>query len=83
MCSWLPSRSRALSVPSLPGRLAVALQVEADAERAPRAGQDDGAARAVGGDPVELVVERLAELGGHRVELVGPVEREHADGGGG
>ena len=64
-------------------RLAVAVQVEADAERPPGAGHDDGAARAVGGDPVELLVQRAAELGVHRVEGVGAVEREDADGFGG
>jgi hypothetical protein len=63
MCSWLSSRS----------------QVDARAEAASGAGEDHRAARALGGDPAQLDVQRLAQLGVHGVELLGPVERELHD----
>ncbi len=60
-------------------RGAVAAQVDAGAEAAAGAGQDHRATGALQGDPAQLHVQRLAQLGGHRVELIGPVERELND----
>src|SRR4051812_6288999 len=60
-------------------RVAVAAQVEAGAEPPPGAREHDGAARAIGGDGIELLVQRTAELGRHRVQPVGAVEREQPD----
>ena len=61
------------------GRGAVAVQVEARAEAAARAREDRRAARALAGEREELIVQRLAQLGSHRVELLGAVERQPAD----
>jgi hypothetical protein len=60
-------------------RGAVAAEVHAGAEAAPGAGQDDRATRALGGDPAQLHVQRLAQLGRHGVELIGPVECQLGD----
>src|ERR1035437_1450994 len=61
------------------GGRAVAVQVQARAEAAARAGQDDRATGAVDRGPAQLLVELLAELRGHRVELIRPVESEPAN----
>ena len=58
------------------GRGAVAVEVKPGAEATPCAGEDHRAAASLGRDPAQLDVQRLAQLGGHRVELLGPVERE-------
>ena len=50
------------------------------AEKArPGAGEDDAADRVVGLEPLQRVVQLAAELAVHRVELLGPVQREDAD----
>src|ERR1019366_2471791 len=57
----------------------IAAEIHTGAEAPPGARQDDRARRAVCRDPTQLDVQRLAQLRGHRVQLVGPVQRELAD----
>ena len=76
MCCWLARRSRGSSLAVVARRRAVPVQVEARAEAAPGAGEDHGADRALGRDPAQLDVQRLAQLGGHRVQLLGAVENQ-------
>src|SRR3954470_22174067 len=60
-------------------RVAVAAQVEAGAEPPARTRQHHGAARAVGRNRGELLVQRPAQLRGHRVQPVRAVEGEEPD----
>ena len=59
----------------VPRRLPVAAQVDAGTEAAPGPGHDHRPAGAVGRDRPQLFVQRGAQVGVDRVQLLGPVER--------
>ncbi|HWW89732.1 MAG TPA: hypothetical protein VNY35_03000 [Solirubrobacteraceae bacterium] len=60
------------------GRCSVPVQVEAGAEPPAGAGEDERATRALDGRPAQLLVQLLAQLGGHRIEMLRSVERDPA-----
>jgi hypothetical protein len=68
-----------LVVSAVSGRRPVTVKIQASAEAAPGAGENHYAARAVGGDGGQLVVQCLTQLGSHRVELIGTVQRYAAN----
>jgi hypothetical protein len=59
--------------------LPVAAEIEPDAEPPAGAGEHDRAARPVATDAIELLVKRLGQLRGHRIEPVGAVEGDELD----
>jgi len=59
-------------------RGAIAMQIESRAEAAAGTGQYHRATGALRGGRAQLAVQRLAQLAGHRVELLGAIEREPA-----
>lgn len=59
--------------------VAVPVEVEAGAERPPRAGEYDDPARTVRGDPVKFDVQVGDEVHVHGVERLGPGQGQHCD----